>query len=188
MSVPAKPRKRQLKPRTPKPAKAAAIPEPVAERRVTGAELAAYLDLTPARVSQLTSDGTLPRDQDGSYPIDSCRVAYVRFLKQAASVRGKKAEKANDLDEAKLRKMDLDYAVSVGALVPIEDALAVITEAFTTVRNDFSQLGSRVTRDMALRRDLEKEIARCINSARDNLDKLAGTLGQTDATAEEEDI
>lgn len=177
-----KPRKRQLKPRAPQAgAPPSQKPRAAKERSVTGAELAAYLDLTPARISQLTSEGEIPRNDDGSYPIDRARVAYVRFLKKAASVRGKKAEGAEDLDAAKLRKMDLEHAVAIGALIPIEDAVAVITEAFTSVRNDLSNVGSRVTRDMELRRQVDAEIARVIDTARHNLEALADALGKTEA-------
>lgn len=177
-----KPRKRQLKPRAPQSdAPPPKKPRAAKERSVTGAELAAYLDLTPARISQLTSEGEIPRNDDGSYPIDRARVAYVRFLKKAASVRGKKAEGAEDLDAAKLRKMDLEHAVAIGALIPIEDAVAVITEAFTSVRNDLSNVGSRVTRDMELRRQVDTEIARVIDTARHNLEALADALGKTEA-------
>lgn len=177
-----KPRKRQLKPRAPQAdALPPKKPRAAKERSVTGAELAAYLDLTPARISQLTSEGEIPRNDDGSYPIDRARVAYVRFLKKAASVRGKKAEGAEDLDAAKLRKMDLEHAVAIGALIPIEDAVAVITEAFTSVRNDLSNVGSRVTRDMELRRQVDAEIARVIDTARHNLEALADALGKTEA-------
>ena len=177
-----KPRKRQLKPRAPQAdALPPKKPRAAKERSVTGAELAAYLDLTPARISQLTSEGEIPRNDDGCYPIDRARVAYVRFLKKAASVRGKKAEGAEDLDAAKLRKMDLEHAVAIGALIPIEDAVAVITEAFTSVRNDLSNVGSRVTRDMELRRQVDAEIARVIDTARHNLEALADALGKTEA-------
>ena len=45
------------------------------------------LDLTPARISQLTSQGVIPRQERGRYEVVPVVRAYIKFLRERA-VRG----------------------------------------------------------------------------------------------------
>jgi hypothetical protein len=50
-------------------------------RWLTGAELGTYLDLSPGRISQLTSDGILERrDGDGLYDLEHCLGIYSKYI------------------------------------------------------------------------------------------------------------
>ena len=50
-------------------------------RWLTGVELSTYLDVTPARISQLTSDGILERrDKDGLYDLEHAIGCYSKFI------------------------------------------------------------------------------------------------------------
>jgi hypothetical protein len=50
-------------------------------RWLTGAELATHLDLSPARISQLTSDGVLEyREKDKHYDLEHAIGCYSKFI------------------------------------------------------------------------------------------------------------
>jgi DNA-binding IclR family transcriptional regulator len=50
------------------------------ERWMTAAELAVALDLTPARISQLTAEGILERRKDKHYDLGLAIACYGRFI------------------------------------------------------------------------------------------------------------
>jgi len=96
---------------------------------VTAETLAKLFELTERRVQQLASDGIIPRAGRGAYPLmDSVR-GYLRYLKERAEGRSA----GNDLDAAKLARLELDVrlaqvelAKAEGEVIPVADHLEVL--------------------------------------------------------------
>ena len=140
---------------------------------VTARQLAEHLDLTPQRISQLTEDGIIPRNRDGSHPVDAARVAYIRSLRRSASVRTKVQKDGNGLNDARLRKLELEHALAVGEVVNITDVEAKLVEAFSALRNEFAGIGSSMTRDLQLRAIIDEKINDAIDRVRATLEAAA---------------
>lgn len=133
---------------------------------ITAAQLAKHLDLTAPRISQLASEGHIPRNRDGSYPTDACRVAYIRSLRRAASTRAKVTSGGDALRDAKLLKMQLDLQTQQGKLVQVEDVEAIVADAIGTLRNELAGLGASVTRDLQLRAAIDEKVNDAVDRAR----------------------
>jgi hypothetical protein len=125
---------------------------------VSTSELALHLDMGVSRVAALSNDGTLPRNIDGSFPLDACRVAYIRFIRAAAASRARTGDRTTPLIETKTLKAKLELAVAQGSYVNIDDVELILTEAVAGFRNHLSGIGASVTRDLALRAQIEEKI------------------------------
>ena len=140
---------------------------------VSTAALARHLDLTHARISQMGTEGILPRNNDGSYPQDACRVAYIRFIRRSASARTKREGKGDGLVDARLMKVQMDIAVQQGALVSVDDVEANMVDAFSKMRNELAGVGASVTRDLQLRAAIDEKVNDAIDRARAALEASA---------------
>lgn len=136
-------------------------------------ELARYLDLTRQRVTQLTAEAVLTRNIDGKYPQNSTRVAYIRYLRSKAASRAATGNKTTGLIETKTLKAKLDLAVAQGEYVKIHDVEAVLTEAFTSLRNELAGLGASVTRNLQLRAEIDESVNERISRVRVALEAAA---------------
>lgn len=155
---------------------------------VSAVQLAQHLDLTPARISQLASDGVIPRNRDQSYPVDSARVAYIRSLRRAASVRVKVQKDGNGLNDARLRKLELEHAIAIGEVVKIDDVEALMTEVIGAFRNGIAGLGASLTRDLQLRAAIDEKTNALVDIVRATFEAAAqaGFSDSEDAVEGEE--
>lgn len=155
---------------------------------VNTGQLAKHLDLTPPRISQLASEGHLPRNRDGSYPLDACRVAYIRSMRRAASQRARVTSGGDALRDAKLLKMQMDLQVQQGALVSVEDVTALLAEQFGKLRNELAGLGASVTRDLQLRALIEEKVNDAVDRARAAIEASAEAgFNDSEGTVEDEE-
>lgn len=61
-------------------------------------EVAKHLDMTTRQVRNLVSSGVLPPAKPGGYDIESCRVAYIRYLRGIKSGQVKTHREENEDD------------------------------------------------------------------------------------------
>lgn len=135
--------------------------------------------MTTQHVTQLANKGVLPRHNDGKHRRDETRVAYIRFVRRQAQTRASTGDKTTNLIETKTLKAKLDLAIAQGDYVNINDVEAVLTEAFASLRNEFSGIGASVTRDLQLRAVIDKKVNDAIARGRSALEASA-TAGFTD--------
>ncbi len=109
--------------------------------------------------------------------LDSCRLAYIRHLRERHSRRN---GSNSHLREARAREIEVRTAQRLGKLVPLEDFDAFVDELCGIFRTELSGLPARVTRDLMLRRTVEQEITVMLHrvSAR----SLLRRYGQTRAS------
>lgn len=117
----------------------------------TQKELAAHLDITDRQVRNLARDGVLPGTKGkGGYDLDSCRLAYIAYLRGLAT-KQIKAETGdeNDLDSeeqlARLRFHQaniaaMDEETKRGALVEAEDVDRLWATLILTFRTRMLQI------------------------------------------------
>ncbi len=92
---------------------------------------------------------------DRSAGLDACRIAYIRYLRERHS---KPSAADSHLREARAREIEVRTAERLGKLVAVEEFDAMIDELCGVFRTELSGLPARVTRDVALRRTIEREI------------------------------
>jgi phage terminase Nu1 subunit (DNA packaging protein) len=158
------------------------------QSRPSTRQIAAHLDLTHGRISQLHSDGILP--VGGS--LDECRVAYIRWLRSRAPKGGGSpdlnAERAR-LAAAQAGKTELDLAERRGELLDVDVVASLwarlVTEAKTRVLSLPNKIAPRLigcTRESA-RALLEMEL----HAALRGISESAGYVGAGMAAVSESD-
>lgn len=122
----------------------------------------AHLDLSRVRVVQLVDEGALPRNGDGSFELDACRVAYIRYLR-SEDRRGAKSATASRVQEARAKEIELRTARDEGRLWDAETAEAAFTEILGTFRSELGGVAAGSTRDLAVRAEIEMNLYAAID-------------------------
>jgi hypothetical protein len=99
--------------------------------------MAKFLDLTPRRLRQLSSEGIVPKAGRDRYAPFEVNVAYIRFLRDRVE-----SPELSDSEffQAKLAKLksereqiELSMQITRGERIPIEDALAAMKLVFGSI-------------------------------------------------------
>lgn len=109
----------------------------------TTSQLANILNLTGARLSQLTQEGILKKEERGKYALCDAVNAYVTYLHNAPKNQwGSKTEDETDFDRERLRrtkeeadKLELANARTRGELIPVEDVERAGQEIMAAIKN-----------------------------------------------------
>jgi hypothetical protein len=78
--------------------------------------VAAYLDMSKQRVSQLVTDGTFPSLPNGKLDQNVCRVAYIRWLRDE-SRKSSTAEAAKRVQNARADRIEMLTRKDRGELI-----------------------------------------------------------------------
>lgn len=128
--------------------------------RVTAAQLAEILGLTPARISQLKKDRVLKtHGRPAMYEVPESVQSYVDFVRD--SMRGKAPEDADaerrklqadaDYKAAKARQEEIKLAELEGRMHSAEDVEAATTQLVYAVRSQLLALPGRIAVDAEMR-------------------------------------
>jgi hypothetical protein len=169
-----------------KPASSSAREKPAA---VSASALALHLDLSRTRVQQLTADATFQRTAAG-YPLDECRIRYIRALRTTRP-RSQKSEIELEFLLAKTRKMTLEVAEKERSLAPVNDMLDMVDLMAGLFITHLGALPARVTQDLELRKkirsvctDIRREIA---NEAKRRAEEIETGTAAKSAKSDDED-
>jgi hypothetical protein len=135
-------------------------------------ECGTHLDLSRVRIVQLVNEGALPRLKDGSFDLDACRIAYIRYLR-SEDRRGAKSATASRVQEARANEIELRTAREEGRLVPLEGVQAAFADILGTYRYELTGVPAASSRDLAVRSEIEKHL----NDAIDRCRKRFGEVG-----------
>lgn len=126
---------------------------------VSGPVVGQHLDLTKQRVGQLVDENVFARLSDGSFDLDACRVAYIRWLRSDER-RASKAVTTSRFQEARAADLEQRTAERNKDLLKQAqaEAISVIDEFYGGLRSDLMAIPARVTADIALRRRIEDGI------------------------------
>jgi phage terminase Nu1 subunit (DNA packaging protein) len=134
-----------------------------------------HLDLSRVRVVQLVDEGVLPRNKDGSFDLDACRIAYIRYLR-SEDRRGAKSATASRVQEARAKEIELRTAREEGRLVPLDDVNAAIADILGTYRSELNGVPAASSRDLAVRGEIEKQLYDAIDRCRQRFEKVSDDL------------
>lgn len=145
-------------------------PQPAAASTVSLDTISQLLMMTPNRVLQLRKDGWIPNAGRGVYSIVGAVQGYIRFLKDEAR-RTSKSASSSRLQDARAREVDLRVAAEEKRLVDIDDVQATVEEIVGGLRAELSGLPAACTRDLELRRTIEKHLNGAIDRCRERFEK-----------------
>jgi hypothetical protein len=96
------------------------------------AQLAAYLDLAPQKISQLRARGIITPEADGSYEAETTRIAYIRHLRAnvVPAASATLTEERTKLLRARRERMELETARLAGLSISVEE----VNHRFATVK------------------------------------------------------
>lgn len=131
---------------------------PRADGLVPTTQVAAVLMVSGERIRQLQNDGYIPRSPvRGHVSLVGAVQGYIRFLKDESRASSRVASESRVRD-ARAREMELRIAEREGRLVDMADVIAFETDVLGSLAAQLSTLSSRVTRDLAIREKIDKEL------------------------------
>jgi hypothetical protein len=131
-----------------------------------------FLDLGSERVRQLVKEGWISKDKAGAIRLGDAVRGYVKFLRSRAT----RSASDTRIRDARAKEIELRTAQRAHELCETEEALAVVDDIFGMLKSDLMSLPARVTRDLAIRRDIEKAVTDVLNGASARLEARAETL------------
>lgn len=138
---------------------------------VSGRALADLVGLTDRQLRNLATEGIIPRPERGKYDL---RAAVLAILDRARNSAASAADAERiAFMKAKREALEMDTAEKRRELIPIEEHNLVMTTVFGSLKSEFLGLPARTTRDMAVRVELDREIAAALNRAAAKLSSLA---------------
>jgi len=123
---------------------------------ITMSQAATFLNRSVSWVQTLVSQGYITRSGHNQYSLVAIvrgALAYYEDLLQKSS----KVAAASRATAARTREIELRIAERRRDLIPMEDAKAEIAAVVSEVRAEIAGLGARVTRDLELRRQIDRE-------------------------------
>ena len=137
-------------------------------------EVAGRLIMVSAeRVRQLIKGGYIERSRPGYTTIPSVVQGYIKFLKEAASEKTQNAS-ASRVQDARAKEIERRLAREERDLIPQEEASLAMSMLAGKVAQELAGMGARITRDMALRRQIEADVHGAQTRIAAALEKLSG--------------
>jgi phage terminase Nu1 subunit (DNA packaging protein) len=137
--------------------------------------LAKHLDLTTRRAQQLVSEGILPRRVNGTFDLDRCRVAYIRYLRDAGR-RTKDSDAKNRAQEARTRSLELRARREEGEVVEMTEVEIVFADIVGTLSAELGGVPAACSRDLVLREIIEEKQNAAIERAKKSFGEKAAAL------------
>ena len=113
--------------------------------------------LTGARIGQLAREGWFKQIERGRYNWKEACAGYIRFLRDEDR-RSSRSSSDSRIKDAKARDIEIRTMQRLGRLVPLEVYEEMIDSICGSVRSEFAGMAATVTRDLNLRRMIEREV------------------------------
>ena len=138
-------------------------------------EAALVIDMSQQWVRQLVQQGFITKQPNGKLRKDDIASGYIKWLRDE-SRRTHKGVSENKVKEARAKEIDLRIAIKQRDLVPLDDAMSAMTSLCGSVRQSIDGLPARITRDLGLRRQIEKEVNEVLIRISSGAEKLGEAL------------
>lgn len=160
-------------------AKKPTISKPVAGV-VSAAELAAVLSDPPFSdrwLRELADKGYLIKVGRAQYDLNKCVQGYIRFVRETEVEAAKSAsDSKEEFERERARKLKLENDQTENKLIETSIACAAVDAVVGVFQNDLQSIPARVTKDVALRRELERECDRVIADINERCRQAVGNL------------
>jgi hypothetical protein len=123
----------------------------------TTQELSAVFGISGMRIRQLAAEGWFKPAGKNRWNREEATAGYIKFLR-AEDRRSTKSAAENRVRDARAREIEQRVAEHARELIALTDALDTLDMIVGMVRTEMGGVAARVTRDLALRRVIEKAI------------------------------
>lgn len=155
---------------------------------ITLEQAAALLMKSKERVRQLVAAGFIPKPSKNQYPLVGVVQGYIRFRDDETRKRTQTAAESG-LKATRQAEIEMRMAERRRDLVKRADADAALDIVVGQINEQFGGFAARVTRDPALRQDIEAKLDEALNAVADRLASAKAVLapGGSAAAPEGED-
>jgi len=119
-------------------------------------EAAGILQVTPAWIRQMINQGYMTLKSNGLIASKDVSAGYIRYLKDEKRQQARSAG-VNKVTAARAAEIELRIAMKQRELIPLEDAMLAFSDLCGFCRQSMDGLAARITRDLALRKLIQKE-------------------------------
>jgi phage terminase Nu1 subunit (DNA packaging protein) len=140
--------------------------------RVSQEGFARHIGVSRERVRQLLAEHVIELLSDGRIDLDRARLAYIQQLR----TRPVRSQAGDKLREARAAEIELRVAERARRLIEIEEAVDAMVAVCGAIRTEMGGVPARVTRDLALRRQIENAINDALGRVADKCDAEAAAL------------
>ena len=120
-------------------------------------EACQLLMLTRSRLDQLVTDGVLERHGKGEWSRIGIVHGYIKYLREDAR-RANRMQVDSRVREARAREIETRTAIRLGKMVPLEIYEEMLNGVAGLCRAEFAGLPAAATRDIMMRRIIEREV------------------------------
>jgi hypothetical protein len=121
---------------------------------VPGTVLADWCGVSPKRIDQLLAEGVVRREGKGRYKLKENVVSVFRWLRSDQR-RSARSQADAEWRRQRAREIELRVAERERRLVPVDDAFEVVDVTIGLMRSEIGGVPARITRDLALRRQID---------------------------------
>ena len=143
---------------------------------VSASALAQHLDCSRAYIGKLEADGVIQRQGDG-FPLDQCRVAYLRYLRRERQ-QSPRSEADADHVKVKTEMLQLRLMEKRGELVRREDMNALLDEICGITLTHLSGMAARCSSDLVVRRKIDAVVRQVRTEIAEHCIKMADERGE----------
>lgn len=139
------------------------------------ADSAKLIGKSETHVLTLVKEGLLKKSGRGLYRPQDVAQAALKF-RESEDRRTSQTEERRRLETARAQSEELKFAKEAGQLYDADDVEAVFTDILGTYRSELSGVAAASTRDLALRKTIEKHLNGAIDRCRASFEKAASAL------------
>ncbi|MDP1908983.1 MAG: hypothetical protein Q8K85_11835 [Hyphomicrobium sp.] len=146
---------------------------------LTTPQAAHLLKCTPRWLQKLVDEGHIERRGRGRYAIVPVVHGGLDYLKDEQR-RTSKSAAASRVQDARAREYELKNAEREARLVDINEHQELFVEVFGTLKASLYGVPARASKDIAIRRVIEKAIEEALVEASNRFERLTAELAGTD--------
>lgn len=133
------------------------------------------LRLTPRRIQQLVKEGWIKQAARGSFRVVDLVHGYLDF-RDEADRNAQRSTAHAEVQKARAQEINHRMAIKNRDLIALDDAIAGLDAVVGEVTAEFAGLAAKVTRDLVLRREIEREVNGALNRISERLRKASDAL------------
>ncbi|WP_029084336.1 hypothetical protein [Bradyrhizobium sp. th.b2] len=164
----------------PKPKRSAGAPPGASQ-----AQVAQHLDISQPRVAQFVGEGVFKPLANRKLDIDTCRIAYVRWLRDETRKSTQSAAAAR-VQDARAKAIELRTSREEGRLWEAEEVSAIIADILGTFRHELGGVAAAATRDVSIRSAINRHFDDAMDRCRARFERAERALAAGADPFEEE--
>jgi hypothetical protein len=142
---------------------------------VSAQAMALHLGMARPSLDVLLADRIIEKLPNGRFDIDATRVKYIQHLRRARRTSPETTARAA-YDQAKAHDLAVRSAIRDGTLMETDEAMAIIDELMGILLTGLSGMAARITRDMEVRRAIDREVYNLRQALADKCAQRAAAL------------